>query len=91
MSANELMWRPTPAEPPPSAALPDELATLLYSWLVAQDGWAWDPRPRSNPAQLRHDQRVAGFLEGLAAMRVAGAQEFAQELEKHGTIDLWWD
>lgn len=92
MSTNALMWRPTPADPPASGALPDRLATLLATWLREQDAWSWDPKPLpGTPVQLDHSPRLAGFLEGLAATGIEGASELLANLEQHGTLDLWWE
>lgn len=93
MSRDSLVWRPTPPEPPPVDSLPDQLTHLLVTWLRGQDPWSpWDGKPgRQQPATLDNEQRVAGFLEGLAASGVEGAADLLAALEQHGSIDLWWE
>jgi hypothetical protein len=92
MSRNTLVWRPTPPDPPASDFLPDELATLLNTWLHSRDAWPGSTKPgKAEPLHLIADQRTLGFLEGLDAMQVGGAAELVTALIKHQSIDLWWE
>lgn len=90
MSKNTLVWRPVPADPPPTDFLPDDLSHLLMNWFKDRDVWQFRPT-KAEPMRLDADQRTLGFLEGLAAMRVEGAAELVVSLVRHQSIELWWE
>lgn len=91
MARNTLVWRPTPDEPPPIGEIPDELADLLFAWLRDCNAWSDSKPTHADPLRMKSDERTIGFLEGLSAMKVAGADRLLTNLIGHKTLDLWWE
>ncbi len=76
MSTN-LMW--VPSVPPNGNSLPDALKFALreiYQYPVDVDFTEQEPRSM-------------GVLDGLVAMKVAGAKQLRDAVEQHGIVRVW--
>lgn len=80
-----LYWRPADPPPPPETPEDNQLKYKLAPLLFEHDGTL-----RSGPVVLTSSNGIViGYLKGLAACEVDGAQDLLDAINDHGGVVLW--